>query len=304
MLCLVAAAYFVTRALQEDRLRWILLTGVMIGLGRTDQVADRMDDPAGGGGQLSGRGPNPMHPSDRVRALLGVVVVIGSLWWPTAVDLVPKSNRPFVESSDDDSELNLVLVTDGLDRVIAAPVVLDPHPAPPTAAVKPEAAAPPVTGEPRTQEAAPARRPVRRSDRLAAPARRDLLHRRLLQRLPTSTLEASTRRMAAVVDLAGGGLRGDQPGQRDRSPLLRQRDRASAGRHHRRRVGGHGPRLARRSPTRLAAPRRHRDRDGDRDVAGPAPGRLVALAGSDDRRRRGRRPGTDPPVEGLASAIG
>ncbi len=122
MLCLVAAAYFVTRAMQEDRLRWMVLTGVMIGLGAlTKSLTAWVILPAVGVSYLVAA-PARLVRRIGVLALLGVVVVVGSLWWPTAVDLVPKSHRPFVESSTDDSELNLVLVTDGLDRVISPSV--------------------------------------------------------------------------------------------------------------------------------------------------------------------------------------
>ena len=149
MLCLVAAAYFVTRALQEDRLRWILLTGVMIGLGAlTKSLTAWMILPAIGVSYLVAA-PARLVRRIGALALLGVVVMVGSLWWPTAVDLVPKSNRPYVESSTDDRELNLVLVTDGLDRVIAPHEPSAPAHSPAiTAAVDAEPAREPVTGNP------------------------------------------------------------------------------------------------------------------------------------------------------------
>ncbi len=120
MLLLVGAAYTTTRALQSDRLSWLVATGVLVA---TASVAKSLTAwmilPAVGGAYLL-CGPSATRRRALRLAALGAVVAVGTLAWPALVDLTPASQRPYVEGSAHDSELELTFVTNGLDRLVGS----------------------------------------------------------------------------------------------------------------------------------------------------------------------------------------
>lgn len=117
-LLLAGAAYALVRALETDRLRWLALSGVLVGLGFETKLlqAFLVLPPFALTYAIAGRG------SVR-RRLVGLVVAaaavtVASAWWVLPMTLLPASARAFVGGSSDGTALNLVLGYDGLARVL------------------------------------------------------------------------------------------------------------------------------------------------------------------------------------------
>ena len=116
-LLFVGAACAFVRALESDRLRWLALAGVLVGLAFETKL-------------LQGYLLLPVFavtwaiaaPGSVRRRIAGlgvalVAVVAASAWWVVAMELIPASARPFVGGSTNNSALDLVLGYDGLGRI-------------------------------------------------------------------------------------------------------------------------------------------------------------------------------------------
>jgi 4-amino-4-deoxy-L-arabinose transferase-like glycosyltransferase len=116
-LLMAIAAYTALRAVEDDRLRWYVLTGVAIGLGfLTKQLQVLLVVPAFALALLvAGRGTVWR----RVRGLLvaGGAMVLGAAWWFLAVELFPADQRPYIGGSQHNSILELTLGYNGLGRL-------------------------------------------------------------------------------------------------------------------------------------------------------------------------------------------
>jgi 4-amino-4-deoxy-L-arabinose transferase-like glycosyltransferase len=105
------------RAIETGRLRTLLVAAVLLALAfNTKALAAYLVVPGIAAGYLY-CAPNP--PRRRVGHLLlaGLVCGVLSLAWMVAVDLTPASQRPFVGSSTDNSELGLTFGYNGFGRV-------------------------------------------------------------------------------------------------------------------------------------------------------------------------------------------
>jgi 4-amino-4-deoxy-L-arabinose transferase-like glycosyltransferase len=116
-LLFVGGAYAVVRALETDRLRWLVLAGVLTGLAfETKLLQGFLVLPAFAiTYAIAGRG------SWR-RRLVGLVVAAvsvaaASAWWVVPMTLLPAASRAFVGGSSNGTALNLVFGYDGLARV-------------------------------------------------------------------------------------------------------------------------------------------------------------------------------------------
>jgi 4-amino-4-deoxy-L-arabinose transferase-like glycosyltransferase len=113
----VAALWFVVRGLQDGRTRWIVLAGVMIGLGfETKMAAALIIVPALAVAWLWAA-PNGVV--SRVRQLLagGLAMVVVGGAWPLLVALTPAESRPWVSGTSDNSIWSLILDYNGAGRV-------------------------------------------------------------------------------------------------------------------------------------------------------------------------------------------
>ena len=117
VLTVLLAAWALTRAPETGRLRWLLLSAALVGLGFNIKMLEAyLVVPALFLVYLLGV---------RLRwytrlwhlVLAGVVMLVVSLSWVTAVDLTPVSQRPYVGSSGNNSELSLALGYNGLGRL-------------------------------------------------------------------------------------------------------------------------------------------------------------------------------------------
>ena len=119
-LLLVGGAYALVRALETDRLRWLALAGVLVGLGfETKLLQAYLVLPAFAiTYAIAGRGPLRRRIGGLVVAALSVAVA--SAWWAIPMTLLPASARAYVGGSTDGTALNLILSYDGFGRVFGA----------------------------------------------------------------------------------------------------------------------------------------------------------------------------------------
>ena len=114
---MVAAAYTMTRALEQAGTRWLLATGALIGVAfLTKELQALLVVP---GLALAYLVTAPTGLGRRVWQLLltGATMAVSGLWWLVLVDLLPASSRPYVGGSTDNSALALALGYNGLGRL-------------------------------------------------------------------------------------------------------------------------------------------------------------------------------------------
>ncbi|EHB55672.1 glycosyl transferase family 39 [Mycolicibacterium rhodesiae JS60] len=118
VLLMVAAAYFLMRAVSGASWRWLALVGVALGLAfLTKMLAGLMVLPAFCLAYLLFA---PTKWWRRVLHLLGaaVALVISAGWWVAIVQLWPAASRPYIGGSTDNNVLNLALGYNGVDRIV------------------------------------------------------------------------------------------------------------------------------------------------------------------------------------------
>jgi len=115
---LLLGSWAVIHAVETGKLRWLLLAMALVGLGFNVKMLEAyLVVPAFVAVYFLGA---------RIRwrtriwhlAVAGLVLLVVSLSWATAVDLTPASQRPYVGSSDDNSEYNLIFGYNGLNRLL------------------------------------------------------------------------------------------------------------------------------------------------------------------------------------------
>ncbi|MEI6044081.1 MAG: glycosyltransferase family 39 protein [Chloroflexota bacterium] len=129
---LILAAWAMLRAAEKGRLRWLMLAGLLVGVAFNVKM-------------LEAYVVLPAfylmyvlfaRTSWRKRVLhltiTSLVIVAISLSWAVVVDLTPASQRPYVDSSSVNSELDLILNYNGLSRVEGQTSGIGEMPTPPT----------------------------------------------------------------------------------------------------------------------------------------------------------------------------
>ncbi len=114
VLCVVGALWAVVRALEDGRVRWMVLAGVCVGLGfETKMGAALLVVPALAVAWLWAA------PRARVRGLLagGAAMVVAGGAWPLLVALTPASSRPWISGTSDNSIWSLIVNYNGLGRL-------------------------------------------------------------------------------------------------------------------------------------------------------------------------------------------
>ncbi len=118
ILTLLLGTWAVSRAVETGRLRWLLLCALFIGLGFNIKMMQAyLVIPAFGlmylfGSSLSWR-KRILH-----LFLASILLLTVSLSWAVAVDLTPASQRPYVGSTQDNSELSLAFGYNGIERLL------------------------------------------------------------------------------------------------------------------------------------------------------------------------------------------
>src|ERR1700726_4090823 len=119
-LVLLLGAWTVLKAAETGRLRWLLLTAVIVGIGFNIKMLEAyLVVPAYGLLYLLAA-PHSLRKRIAHLALAGVLLLAVSLSWVVAVDLTPASQRPYVGSTQDNSELSLALGYNGIQRLLGS----------------------------------------------------------------------------------------------------------------------------------------------------------------------------------------
>src|SRR5213080_877089 len=117
-LVLLLGAWTVLKAAETGRLRWLLLTAFIVGIGFNIKMLEAyLVVPAYGLLYLLAA-PHRLRKRIGHLALAGVLLLVVSLSWVVAVDLTPASQRPYVGSTQDNSELSLALGYNGIQRLL------------------------------------------------------------------------------------------------------------------------------------------------------------------------------------------
>ncbi|GCE21078.1 glycosyltransferase family 39 protein [Dictyobacter kobayashii] len=116
-LVLLLSAWAVIRAAESGKLRWLLLSAVFVGIGFNVKMAEAyLVVPALGLTYLL-CAPRTIWTRIWHLALALLVMLLLSLSWALAVDLTPAAQRPYVGSTQDNSELSLAFGYNGLNRL-------------------------------------------------------------------------------------------------------------------------------------------------------------------------------------------
>src|SRR6266516_656644 len=117
-LVLLLGAWTVLKAAETGRLRWLLLTAFIVGIGFNIKTLEAyLVVPAYGLLYLLAA-PKSIWKRIGHLALAGVLLLVVSFSWIAAVDLTPASQRPYVGSTQDNSELSLALGYNGVQRLL------------------------------------------------------------------------------------------------------------------------------------------------------------------------------------------
>lgn len=119
VLCSVAALWFLVRGLEDGRTRWIVLSGVMVGLGFEAKMGAALLVVPGIALAWLWIAPRGRGWLDALRQLLlgGVAMVVVGGAWPLLVALTPAADRPWVGGTSDNSIWSLITGYNGLGRL-------------------------------------------------------------------------------------------------------------------------------------------------------------------------------------------
>jgi 4-amino-4-deoxy-L-arabinose transferase-like glycosyltransferase len=117
-LFLLIGAWAALRAAEAGRLRWLLLSAFIVGLGFNIKMLEAyLVVPAYAVLYLLAA-PHSIWKRVGHLALAGLLLLVVSFAWVTIVDLTPASQRPYVDSTQDNSELSLALGYNGIQRLL------------------------------------------------------------------------------------------------------------------------------------------------------------------------------------------
>ncbi|MCB0977785.1 MAG: glycosyltransferase family 39 protein [Acidimicrobiales bacterium] len=117
VLLTVASAYYLTRALEDGRTRWMVAAGAMVGLGfLTKELQAFVILPVLVGTYLVAGPPRLMRRI--VQSFwLGLATLVAGGWWVAVVSLWPASDRPWFGGSQDNTFWNVLFGYNGFGRL-------------------------------------------------------------------------------------------------------------------------------------------------------------------------------------------
>ncbi|MGH3723933.1 MAG: ArnT family glycosyltransferase [Mycobacterium sp.] len=117
LLLMIASVWAVLEAVRDGRMRWLVLSGVLVGLGfLTKQLEALIAVPALGATYLL-CGPPALTVRLRQLGAAAAAAILGGGWWVALVQLWPASSRPWIGGSPSNSFLELTFGYNGLDRI-------------------------------------------------------------------------------------------------------------------------------------------------------------------------------------------
>jgi 4-amino-4-deoxy-L-arabinose transferase-like glycosyltransferase len=117
VLCCVAALWCVVRALEDGRTRWLVLSGVCVGLGFEAKMAVALMVVPGIVAAWMWVAPRGRVAALRQLLAGGAAMVAVGGAWPLLVALTPAADRPWVSGTSDNGILSLILGYNGLGRL-------------------------------------------------------------------------------------------------------------------------------------------------------------------------------------------
>ncbi len=118
VLVMLLGAWAVLRAAESGKLRWLLLCAVFVGVGFNIKMLEAyLVVPAYGLLYLLAA-PRSIWARIGHLALAALLMLTISLSWAVAVDLTPAASRPYVGSSQNNSEISLALGYNGIQRLL------------------------------------------------------------------------------------------------------------------------------------------------------------------------------------------
>lgn len=120
VLLLVGSAYATVRALEQGRMRWLVLAGTLVGFAFLTKMLQAMLVVPGLAAAYAIAAP--VTPRRRVRHLLaaGAAIVLSAGWWVALVELWPAGSRPYIGGSNGNSILELIFGYNGVGRLSGA----------------------------------------------------------------------------------------------------------------------------------------------------------------------------------------
>lgn len=115
-LLLVCSAYALTRALEGGRNQWLLLSGLLVGLGFEAKALQAFIVLPGFALTYWLAGGSDIRRRIKGLALAAGAVAIAGSWWLLLVELTPPASRPNLDGSVRNSAIHLVLAQNGIGR--------------------------------------------------------------------------------------------------------------------------------------------------------------------------------------------
>ncbi len=119
VLCCVAALWFAVRGLETGRTKWLVLSGVAVGLGFETKMAVALMVVPGIAAAWLWIAPAARGRLNALRQLLlggAALVAVGGAW-PLLVTLTPASDRPWISGTSDNSVWSLIFSYNGVGRL-------------------------------------------------------------------------------------------------------------------------------------------------------------------------------------------
>ncbi|MGA9858601.1 MAG: glycosyltransferase family 39 protein, partial [Solirubrobacteraceae bacterium] len=117
VLCCVAALWFLVRALEDGRTRWLVLSGICVGLGFETKMGVALFVVPGIAAAYLWVAPRGRIVAIRQLLAGGVALAVVGLAWPLLVTLTPAADRPWISGTADNSVWSLIFNYNGLGRV-------------------------------------------------------------------------------------------------------------------------------------------------------------------------------------------
>jgi 4-amino-4-deoxy-L-arabinose transferase-like glycosyltransferase len=116
-LCCVAALWFFVRAVHDGRTRWIVLAGVMVGLGFETKMGVALVVLPGMFAAWLWLRPGGWHRTLDQLFFGGLAMLVVAAAWPLLVAFTPSSQRPWIAGTSDNNILSLIFDYNGFGRV-------------------------------------------------------------------------------------------------------------------------------------------------------------------------------------------
>jgi 4-amino-4-deoxy-L-arabinose transferase-like glycosyltransferase len=117
VLVCVAALWFGLRALETGRTRWLVLCGVMVGLGFETKMGVALMVVPGIAAAYLWVAPRGRLVAIRQLLAGGVSLAVVGLAWPVLVTLTPAADRPWISGTSDNSIWSLIFSYNGVGRI-------------------------------------------------------------------------------------------------------------------------------------------------------------------------------------------